>query len=523
MEEADREAPADGGVRRGPRVAERDDPGRHRDAVEHVVAAAVLDLGHHVDLGDRFGVDPVRDERAGPDDLVPPLLVVQRPQRVVARCREDHHAPRPVVGRQRGRRERAVGLEHRTAHRREGPVAGAEVTRVVEEAGLVDLFLRPWRPGFAQPRGHRRTTAAGVDHQVGSELLALLGDHAAHVDPAVTVRCGDQAPHPRAAPDLHPCVGRGACHDGLHQRTAAGDRPEAIVARPWSSGDGRGQHLERAPLQGSGVGEGRRHVGHLGPHRRGEPGQEAVRTPELADAPALPSLPRSLRIRAPARVAFEDRHVMAVTLEEQRPAQADHATPDHHDAGHGGAPPFAGPSFLLGRPSTPRRHQRRRADVEQAVLEAFGVGVELGLVEPRGGEGRVDLAEVGQLELERGGHGEGQVGVGSDVDETERPQPRGQRPAEVEIDAPLGQQLDEAVPEAVGPAALGGRRVESGARVAGRRRSPRRPPTRRGARWRPWSAGRGPVRAGASARAGRGPGRRRRGAVRAPRRGARTS
>ena len=100
-------------------------------------AVAVLDLGHHGDVGDRLAVEPVGGQRVARHDPLPHVDVAGRPHRRVGRAGDDADAPRAVVGRQQQQRHRVVVLQRRAERRRQRAVGRAEVAAVVDEAAVL--------------------------------------------------------------------------------------------------------------------------------------------------------------------------------------------------------------------------------------------------------------------------------------------------------------------------------------------------------------------------------------------------
>jgi hypothetical protein len=111
VHQSDRHAASDGGVGARPRVGQRHDTGGNRRAVDHIGALPVFDLGHHLDVGDRLGVDPVGNHRIRTHDLLPAFGVHHAPHRGVLRTGDQAHSPGPVVGGQREDRDRSVWLQ----------------------------------------------------------------------------------------------------------------------------------------------------------------------------------------------------------------------------------------------------------------------------------------------------------------------------------------------------------------------------------------------------------------------------
>ena len=177
----DRRAAAERRVGAGPRVADRDDAGGDRVAVDDEAAVPVLDAGHHVDAGDRFAVRPVRGERVSGQRRVPAVRVAQAAQRLVPAAGGEHDAPGAVVGGQR---------EDPTASRRccstlvsAGRVlAGArpEVPAVVDEAAVLPLLDGRRAPAAASqaPSAERRPPQSTT--RSARIAAAVRGEHAGH-------------------------------------------------------------------------------------------------------------------------------------------------------------------------------------------------------------------------------------------------------------------------------------------------------------------------------------------------------
>ena len=71
----------------------------------------VLDLGHHRHaIVQRLSIEPMRAQRHTFEDVGPYVDVLERPQRLVFRARDEAHTPRSVVGRKRQDRDRPVLL-----------------------------------------------------------------------------------------------------------------------------------------------------------------------------------------------------------------------------------------------------------------------------------------------------------------------------------------------------------------------------------------------------------------------------
>ena len=192
------------------------------------------------------------------------------------------------------------------------------------------------RRGSAERRPPASTTRSPTSSS------PAVGAHAGDVRRAVVPPRGERLDGDAAA-DLDAGLRlRRAGEDPLDDGAARGDRREALVARAGRAvGDRRGHPAERVELQGPRGGQRRADVGEALLEDLPAARLDVVRLAELRDAAALPRRQGLVeRVRNGRRVALEDGHVMAVPLEEQRPAQADHATTDHHDAGHGSPPPF---------------------------------------------------------------------------------------------------------------------------------------------------------------------------------------
>ena len=231
VDERDRRAPAERRVGARPGVAHRDHAGGDRVAVDDEATVPVLDAGHHVDIGDRLAVCPVRDERVPGDSRVPSGRLAQHPQRLVPAAGRQHHAPGVVVGGQREYRQRVVALQEVIEHDRLLARTRAEMPAVVDESAVRPLLDRTPRADRLQPRAERRPPATAVDYQVGGDRGAVFGEHSGHPrHPPVPVR--GQAGDGDTAPDGYPgglSCGRQSCFE---YRAAGGHGFESLVAVP---------------------------------------------------------------------------------------------------------------------------------------------------------------------------------------------------------------------------------------------------------------------------------------------------
>ena len=339
MEQADRRPSTDRRVGAGPRVGHRHDAGGDGTIGVGVAAVAILDLGHHGDVGDRLTVEPVRRQRIARHDARPDIEMAGGAQRRVSRAGDDADAPRPVVRRQKQQRDRFVVLQRGTERGRHRAVGRAEVAPVVDEATVVELLI--WATGTErrQPRRQLRPAAACVHHEVRPQLFAGVGDDPGHVRHSVrSIR--KQSAHGDTAHDLDVRFGRHQPgDDGLDDRSTPGQHREPLVARPRPAGDLVRGGAHDVVAQGAVHFQRRRQVGQLGLHDLTEPGQEVVEHVELIDPATPPRIPRLLGRRRRVRVAFEQADLMTVTGEHHRAAQSSDPASDHDHVGHLSLPP----------------------------------------------------------------------------------------------------------------------------------------------------------------------------------------
>ena len=97
---------------------------------------------------------------------------------------------------------------------------------VVDEAGVLELLVRSGGHRAWRASGAGRPAAAGVDDQIGAQLVAVLGDDPGDVRDAVDRRCVGE--HARSRPhrdDLEPRLdGSHGGDDRLDDRTAPRER-----------------------------------------------------------------------------------------------------------------------------------------------------------------------------------------------------------------------------------------------------------------------------------------------------------
>ncbi len=208
---------------------------------------------------------------------------------------------------------------------------------VVDEAAVLELLDRWAGTDVGEQTRERRAAPAGVDDEVGTHLVAVLGDHTHDVRDTVDLSvAGEQTLHRDTAAQLDARrAGRDPPDRGLDHRTASGEHGEARVVGAQAAA-----HLHRHPLERV---HPERPVGvELDRDRRqlrlddlAEAREEVVQHPELIHAPALPRIPRlrgaGCRRR---RVTFEHPDPVPVGREQHRRGLARETTPDDHDLDH---------------------------------------------------------------------------------------------------------------------------------------------------------------------------------------------
>ena len=137
-------------------------------------------------------------------------------------------------------------------------------------------------------------------------------------------------------PGVRPATAGG--HGRLEHGPAGGDELEALVPAPQGAAPGLGEHLQDVGTEAAG---GRQLVEDLGelPLHQGPPARlHEMGQVELVDPPTLPRRPCLRGRRRLRRVAFEDRHVVAVAGEQHGRGQAAKAGAEHEYLRHR-APP----------------------------------------------------------------------------------------------------------------------------------------------------------------------------------------
>ena len=204
---------------------------------------------------------------------------------------------------------------------------------VVDEPGVLALLGGHASAEGGEQRRQPGAPAAGVDDRVGTQLVAIFGDHAADVRWAAGASvASEQATHGDAAAHLDSGLSVDEAGKGrLDHRAPAGDRVEALVAGAPAASERVRQIGESVDPGGTVCLERRRDVRQLGVEQLAEPGQEGVEQLELIDAAALPAPPRILiPRRGSGRVTFEQANAVAVACQQQAAAQPDD-TATHHD------------------------------------------------------------------------------------------------------------------------------------------------------------------------------------------------
>ena len=84
------------------------------------------------------------------------------------------------------------------------------MTAVVDEAAVLELFDGRAGADVGKPPGERRASTAGFDDEIGAQLVAVVGDHSAHVRArALPVPCvGEETTDRDAAPHVDARVHR---------------------------------------------------------------------------------------------------------------------------------------------------------------------------------------------------------------------------------------------------------------------------------------------------------------------------
>ena len=212
---------------------------------------------------------------------------------------------------------------------------------VVDEAAVLELLDGRSRADVGEPAGECRAPTAGLDHEVGAQLVAVLGDHAAHVRRrAVGVAVGEEATDRDAAPHVDAGRrGRDTRDRSFDDRPSTGDRLEALVAVTNAARE-LGRHLEDRVVPQRAVGvDGVDHVGKLALEDVAEAREEVVEHAELVDAAPLPARPRLVdRGGRRFRVALEHGDRVAVLREQHRGGLARHPTSDNENVRHDVAP-----------------------------------------------------------------------------------------------------------------------------------------------------------------------------------------
>ncbi|HUA70871.1 MAG TPA: hypothetical protein VMA96_07315 [Solirubrobacteraceae bacterium] len=212
-------------------------------------------------------------------------------------------------------------------------IARAEVTRVVNEPGVLQLLLDLRCPRGQQPARKLRAPAHRIDHEVRVQLLAGVGAHAAHVRHAV-VPVHDELADRDAAPHVDPgLVLRGETQDLLKDGPTCGDRLESLISVAWCPvRDRRRHHADQIEPQPAGVLDGPDYVRKFLLENDPAARLQVVRLMKLGDSVARPLIPRVLhRQRCRLSVALQHRHIVAVATQHQRRRRPADPSSQHDD------------------------------------------------------------------------------------------------------------------------------------------------------------------------------------------------
>ena len=356
VEQADRRAAAEGGIRAGDGVGDTDHARGDRMPVHDEPAAPILDLGDHVDVTGRLGVTPVGGQGVAAHDALPDVDVSSPAHHRILGTGEDDDRPRARLGRERGHRDRVVVDDRRREQRRQRSVGAAIVAAEVHVPALGTPLIGTAYPCGLEQVGQGRPAPSGVDDEVGVDALSRVGHHARDVRNVAAV-LDHEATHGGASTDLHAGLGVGGTGErGLDERAAAAHRVEALVAGPEPARHRLRQRQQPVEAQAASVDQGLVDVGQLRFEQPREPWQEAVREAELVDTAPLPVAPRlGWRRWRWRRVTLEHRHPVPVPGEEEGAGQPGQRSSDDDDVGQ---------SRTLLRRAIPTEHDRGRQVME---------------------------------------------------------------------------------------------------------------------------------------------------------------
>ncbi len=207
----------------------------------------------------------------------------------------------------------------------------------VDEAAIFELLDERAGADVGKQTRQRRTPPAGIDHEIGAHLVAVLGDHPDNVwNTADLVVAREQTLHSDAAAHLDARRTRRDPPDrGLDHWAASRQHCETCVFVAHTAAHRHRHPVEWVQPERAIRVELGRDRGQLHLHDLAKAREEVVQHPELVHTPALPGIPRlRRRRRGRRRIALEHAHPVSVAGEQHRRGLTGESASDDHDLDH---------------------------------------------------------------------------------------------------------------------------------------------------------------------------------------------